>query len=121
MSFDGPNAPKDALQYHRKSGLAATNPGTFSREDRRRTGVRNRKIRAFGQTSTNDGRWIAGTSVAGDVEPRADGAVRPYAERIRDCYVSACFWAAGLGDEEGGVGYSGDVGGYVCCSCGLCS
>ncbi|KAH7835758.1 hypothetical protein Vadar_029555 [Vaccinium darrowii] len=65
--------------------------------------------------------WRVGTSVTGDVEPWADGAIRPYAERVRDCYVSAFEWAAGLGDEEAGVGYRGDVGSCVFCSCGLCS
>ncbi|KAH7834982.1 hypothetical protein Vadar_021724 [Vaccinium darrowii] len=67
------------------------------------------------------GLWRVGTSVAGDVEPWADGAIRPYAEWVRDCYVSAFEWAAGLGDEEAGVGYSGDVGSCVCRSCGLSS
>ncbi|KAH7836126.1 hypothetical protein Vadar_032951 [Vaccinium darrowii] len=65
--------------------------------------------------------WMVGTIVTGHHEPRVDGAVQPYAERVRDCYVSAIGLAAVvLGDEEAGVGYSGDVGGYVCCWCGLC-
>ncbi|KAH7834380.1 hypothetical protein Vadar_015423 [Vaccinium darrowii] len=64
----------------------------------------------------------SGKGFAGDVEPWADEAIRPYAERVRDCYASAFGLAAiMLGEEEAGVGYSGDVGGYVCCSCGLCS